>query len=237
MPIKHLGIGGSASVEMIQLKTNGRQLAHEIFCKLYGQRLDDAKKKFLNETEIIKRLSPHPHIIHISATYTSGRTLGMLLAPVADDGDFGTYLQMVLDSERLPTAEQTTVLEGSFGCLANGLAFIHKHIVRHKDIKHQNILIHKGRVIYTDFGIALDASQQENTTTVGDPGAFTSRYCAPEVGNWEKRNRRSRTILLGVCSARNIGCAGTPDRIGSLNPEPLLDEHCQHPRCSRPFIC
>jgi serine/threonine protein kinase len=196
-PIKHLGMGGSASVEMIQLTTNGWQFAHKVFRKVHGQRLDEAKRNFRNEIEVIKRLSPHPHIIRVFATYTCGRTLGMLLAPVADNGDLGTYLQMILDSENSPTTEQTTILEGSFGCLANGLAFIHKHTIRHKDIKPQNILIHKGRVIYTDFGIALDASQKENTTTVGNPGAFTRRYCAPEVAIWENRNRKSDVFSLG----------------------------------------
>jgi serine/threonine protein kinase len=220
MPIKHLGMGGSASVEMIQLKTNGWQLAHKIFRKFHGQRLDEAKQIFRNEIDIIKRLSPHPHIIRVFATYTCGRTLGMLLAPVADNGDLGTYLQMVLDSENLPTAEQTTILESSFGCLANGLAFIHKHTVRHKDIKPQNILIHKGRVIYTDFGIALDASQQENTTTVGDPGAFTRRYCAPEVANWEKRNRKSDVFSLGCVFLEILAVLEPQIGLGAFHSNP-----------------
>jgi hypothetical protein len=47
-------------------------------------------------------------------------------------------------------------------------------------IKPQNILVHNGQMIYTDFGIAFDASGQD-TTTSGFPGAHTKRYCAPEV--------------------------------------------------------
>jgi serine/threonine protein kinase len=198
LPIKsvqHLGMGSSASVEMVQLTTNGLHLAHKIFRKAYGQKLDEAKKEFHNEIAITKRLSPHHHIVRVFATYTCGRTLGMLLTPVAS-GDLATYLQTIQDSGLSTTPEQTAILDRSFGCLANGLAFIHKHTIRHKDIKPHNILIHNGRVLYTDFGISLDASQQEDTSTTGNPGAFTRRYCALEVARWEKRNRKSDVFSL-----------------------------------------
>ncbi|PVH92335.1 kinase-like protein [Periconia macrospinosa] len=195
--VKHLGMGGSASVEMVMFPPTGLQLAHKVFRKPYGGKLDEAKRVFRNEVEIIKRLSIHPHIIRVFATYSYGRTLGMLLMPVADSGDLGTYLQNILDSGGCPTPEQATILNGSFGCLANGLAFIHKHTIRHKDIKPQNILVHHGSILYTDFGVAFDASEQENTTTVGNPGAHTRRYCAPEVARWENRNRKSDIFSLG----------------------------------------
>ncbi|KAF2181206.1 kinase-like protein [Zopfia rhizophila CBS 207.26] len=194
--VKNLGVGGSAVVEMVQ-DTIGRQFAHKAFRKYYDQRLDKAKQTFRNEVEILKRLSSHSHIIRVFATYTRGRELGMLLMPVADNGDLAAYLQTILDSGNSPTKEQNIILERSFGCLACGLAFIHKHTIRHKDIKPQNILIHDGRVIYTDFGIALDTSQQDNTTTVGNPETFTKRYCAPEVADWGKRNRKSDVFSLG----------------------------------------
>ncbi|KAF2175442.1 kinase-like protein [Zopfia rhizophila CBS 207.26] len=194
--VKNLGMGGSALVEMVEEKKNGRKFAHKAFHKYYGTALEKAKQAFRNEIEIMKRLSSHPHIIRVFATYTCGRDLGMLLTPVADNGDLAAYLQKMLDSGKPPTPEQNIILDRSFGCLISGLAFIHKHTIRHKDIKPQNILIHNGRVIYTDFGIALDASQQD-TTTVGNPGVLTRRYCAPEVANWEKRNRKSDVFSLG----------------------------------------
>jgi serine/threonine protein kinase len=50
---------------------------------------------------------------------------------------------------------------------------MHEQTIRHKDIKPQNILIHRGSAIYTDFGISLDFAQQDSTTTghpqVGPP--------------------------------------------------------------------
>lgn len=217
--VKHLGMGGSALVEMVEDKTSGRKFAHKAFRKYNGTALEKAKQAFRNEIEIITRLSPHPHIIRVFATYTCGRDLGMFLTPVADSGDLAAYLHKLLDSGKPPTIEQNVILDRSFGCLVSGLAFIHKHTIRHKDIKPQNILVHDGRVIYADFGIALDASQQD-TTTVGNPGALTYRYCAPEVANWEKRNRKSDVFSLGCVFLEILAVLEPQIGLGAFNSHP-----------------
>jgi serine/threonine protein kinase len=133
-------------------------------------------------------------MIQLQGTYVCDRQLIMALTPVANGGDLAAYLTEALECglER----EQEVVLNRAFGCLASGLAHIHKHTIRHKDIKPQNILIHDGRVIYTDFGLSFDADQQD-TTTIGYPGAFTRRYCAPEVQDHANRNRKSDVWCLG----------------------------------------
>lgn len=66
-------------------------------------------------------------------------------------------------------------------CLIRALAHIHKQRVRHKDIKPQNILIKKGRVFITDFGISKSFEEGITTMTFTDPRPRTLRYCAPEV--------------------------------------------------------
>ena len=142
----------------------------------------------------MQRLSSHAHIIQIAGTYTCDHELGMILSPAANEGDLAAYIAKAFEAGM--TREQEVVLNRAFGCLASGLAYIHEHTIRHKDIKPQNILIHDGRVIYTDFGIAFDADQQD-TTTVGYPGAFTRRYCAPEVQDHANRNRKSDVYSLG----------------------------------------
>ena len=133
--VKQLGVGGNAIVETAQLTTDGRQFAHKIFRRSYNQKPGRVKQSFRNEVKIIKRLSPRIHIIRLFATYTCGRTPDMLLTPVTNNGDLATYLQAILDSENPPTIEQMVILESAFGCLTNGLAFIYKHTIRHKDIK------------------------------------------------------------------------------------------------------
>lgn len=197
MHIQALGMGGSAFVGKVQDKTNGQVFALKHFRRYHGPNINEFKRGFRNEVNILRRLSPHPHIIRAFATWACGRELGIILTPVADGGDLACYLQTILDLGNPPTTEQCTVLNQAFGCLASGLAFIHKQTIRHKDIKPQNILIHQDCVIYTDFGIALDTSQLDNTTTDGTAQAFTFRYCAPEVAQSDKRNRKSDVFSLG----------------------------------------
>ena len=61
-----------------------------------------------------------------------------------------------------------------------------------------NILIDShGRVLLCDFGISLDWSNSENSTTEGAPHKFTSRYCAPEIQEHDKRNTTSDVWSLG----------------------------------------
>ncbi|OAK94965.1 kinase-like protein [Phaeosphaeriaceae sp. SRC1lsM3a] len=193
--IDKLGVGATATVDIVETISNGRVFAHKAF-RPYSGRDKLFKATFKNEIDIMKKLNPHPHIVKICWSYTRGREIGMLLAPVASDKDLGTYLLAIHDAGRLPTAEQERTLLEAFGCLANGLAYIHSHTIRHKDIKPQNILVHDGRMIYTDFGIALDASNQATTTT-GMAEAFTKRYCAPEVMKNLPRNRNSDIFSLG----------------------------------------
>jgi serine/threonine protein kinase len=193
--VDKLGVGASAVVDVVEDKVNSKRFAHKFFRPYLG-RDRHFKEAFKNEIDIIKRLHSHSHIIQISWSYTRGRELGMLLTPVASDKDLGAYLLDINDTGQIPTPEKWKILISAFGCLTNGLAFIHHHTIRHKDIKPQNILIHEGRVVYTDFGIALDANEQ-STTTTGMSEAFTRRYCAPEVANNQPRNRKSDVFSLG----------------------------------------
>lgn len=196
-----LGRGASATVETVEERTTGRQFAHKYFGRIPVKDFRNFKATFKNEIDIIKRLQPHSHIINVFTSYSCGRELGILLLPVANGGDLQCYLQdikdMTLDGGTI-NEDQTAILKRSFGCLASGLAFIHKHTIRHKDIKPSNILLHNDRVVYTDFGIAFDAhANQDDTTTTGFPGPHTNRFCAPEVANARPRNRKSDVFSLG----------------------------------------
>ncbi|KAF2114119.1 kinase-like domain-containing protein [Lophiotrema nucula] len=162
--------------------------------RLYGSRTE-RKRVFENEIKIIRRLAPHHHVIRVFATYVSKREVGLILSPVAQ-GDLEILLQDVYDADA-PTPDQRHTLDISFGCLATGLAFMHRQKVRHKDIKPRNILVHNGSMIFTDFGYSLDHALNDNSTTTGRPDTFTRRYCAPEVDDWGPRNSKSDVFSLG----------------------------------------
>jgi serine/threonine protein kinase len=196
--VKILGHGGTASVEMVRDVNTGMSFARKIIRNVYTRNMQEAKKMLRNEVEIMKRLENHHHIIKVHATYIAKRELAIILDPVADSGDLATYLQNRRDKLTDGTLTgRDRVLEQSFGCLASGLAYMHKHTIRHKDIKPQNILIHRGSVMYTDFGLSYDYSETGRSTTTGLVQGLTKRYCAPEVANGAPRNSKSDVFSLG----------------------------------------
>jgi serine/threonine protein kinase len=226
--VDKLGLGMSAVVDIVEHKETGQKFAHKVFRPYYGPEPEKLNQAFQNEINIIKQLHPHSHITQVHWSYACGNELGMLLTPVACDGDLRAYLRAIQDTAKPPTPDQQSILRRSFGCLASGLAHIHSHTIRHKDIKPQNILVHDGQMIYTDFGIAFDATL-EDTTTTGKPEAFTRRYCAPEVANWEQRNRKSDVFSLG-CVFIEIIAVLEPDidlQISTSHPYWVMVDHIQ----------
>jgi len=199
-----LGSGGCSVVDEVEDRTTGRVFARKVFIPKTRNRRR-MKELFDNELKVVQSLKHHHHIIRIFATYTVKETgvLALLLTPVADGGDLDNYLDKFstyLLSDRLKNSAQILTmgytLYNAFGCLAAGLAFMHKNKIRHKDIKAQNILIHQGRVLYTDFGLSFDSNMCENSTTEG-PTDMTRKYAAPEVLAGEPRNSSSDVYSLG----------------------------------------
>ncbi|KAF2109886.1 kinase-like domain-containing protein [Lophiotrema nucula] len=105
--------------------------------------------------------------------------------------DLTTYLKGA-------TASKYPKLRTFFGCLVIALEYLHKHNVRHKDIKPENILVSNRKVLLADFGLSLDFTDATGSTTMSMVNGITPRYCAPEVANYEARNTKSDIWCLGV---------------------------------------
>jgi serine/threonine protein kinase len=201
VPKRILGQGGCSVVEEVQDRNSGRLYARKVFLPKWKDRAR-IKDIFENELKIIRCVEEHHHMVAVHATYTTAERLGMLLLPVADGGDLDNYLGQFLSYQNDPTRrkalldEMTSNLQRAYGCLAAGLTFIHKSRIRHKDIKPSNILVHRGLVLYTDFGLAFDSRLLENSTTDG-PTDMTRRYAAPEVLSSGTKNSSSDVYSLG----------------------------------------
>jgi serine/threonine protein kinase len=196
--IKMLGRGGSASVEMVKDANTGSVYARKIVRNVYTRNLKEARKLLHNEVQIMGKLKDHHHIAKVHATYIAKRELAIILSPVADGGDLASYLQERRDNSIngfQPKPDE--ILQRSFGCLASGLAYIHSQTIRHKDVKPQNILIHKETVMFTDFGLSYDFADAGQSTTTGPVQGLTRRYCAPEIAEGRGRNSSSDIFSLG----------------------------------------
>jgi TolA-binding protein/tRNA A-37 threonylcarbamoyl transferase component Bud32 len=153
------------------------------------QRKRACVEQFIAEIKVLKRLK-HRHVVEFVGSYTDVQYMGLVMSPVADM-DLSAYLA------RADTATYRE-LRTFFGCLARALEFLHAQSIRHKDIKPSNILVHGGNVLFTDFGLAFDFTDQDGSTTASMVNGMTPKYCAPEVANYESRNTSSDIWSLGV---------------------------------------
>lgn len=162
----------------------------------------------------MRRLADHHHVVKLHASYVVGRELALILTPVADDGDLADFLHAYRDlslsgtqpkSDRLvdSLASMQRTLENAYGCLAAGLAFMHEQTIRHKDIKPQNILVHRGSVLYTDFGISIDFSTLGHSTTTGRADSFTRRYWPLRLLSIKNETQSPTSSPWGVCFLRS----------------------------------
>ena len=154
IPLKHLsylGHGGQAVVDKVFC--NFRMLAR----KQIRMSKRSAHSSALRELEAIRKVQDHAHVVTIVGYYTQGNTLGILLHPAAEC-DLHTALERFEDkdsgyfTDRAPYRYFKNRFLECFGCLANGLAFMHGQGIRHRDIKPRNILLTFDGPLYTDFG-------------------------------------------------------------------------------------
>jgi serine/threonine protein kinase len=181
-----LGRGAFGFVDRVRSEVSFREYARKLIPRGPNFRKDKVVlRNFENELHNLKKLS-HIHTVQLVGSYTDPRFVGLIMSPVAD-----CNLEQYLGSVFEPSLVRTF-----FGCLAVAIRFLHENCVRHKDIKPQNILVYRGRILITDFGISRDWSQAGHSTTSG-PTTKTPRYCAPEVADYAPRNSSADIWSLG----------------------------------------
>jgi len=123
----------------------------------------------------------------------------------------GETLRGRLDRERqLPVADAVRIASEA----ADALEYAHKRGVIHRDIKPENILLHDGRALVADFGIALAVEQaggQRMTQTGLSLG--TPQYMSPEQAMGE-RNIDARTDIYALGAVTYEMLAGEPPFTG-----------------------
>ncbi|CAN9241015.1 unnamed protein product [Alternaria alternata] len=186
-----LGSGGFGQVDRVLSLISFREYALKRVPRstALGGRGTECVKQFIAEIRTLKRIK-HRHVVEFVGSYNDPKHMGLIMSPVADM-DLSAYLA------RADTARHRE-LRTFFGCLARALEFLHEQSIWHEDIKPSNILVHGGNVLFTDFGLAFDFTDETGSTTASMVNGMTPKYCAPEVANYEPRNTSSDIWSLGV---------------------------------------
>ncbi len=174
---REIGAGGMATVYLAHDIKHDRKVAVKILRPELSAIL--GAERFLVEIRTTANLQ-HPHIL---ALHDSGEADGTVfyVMPYIE----GESLRDRLQRERqLPVDEALQITKD----VAEALDYAHRQGVVHRDIKPENILLHDGRAMVADFGIALAASRSDGGSRMTETGMSlgTPHYMAPEQAMGER---------------------------------------------------
>ncbi len=200
---RELGQGGMATVYLAEDLKHKRHVALKVLKPELAAVL--GAERFVQEITTTAALQ-HPHILPL---FDSGTADGFLyyVMPFID----GETLRSKLDRETQLGIDESVAITTA---VADALDYAHRNGVIHRDIKPENILLHDGRPMVADFGIALALSaaaggrMTETGMSLGTP-----HYMSPEQATAEKEiTARSDVYSLGSVCYEML--AGQPPHLG-----------------------
>jgi eukaryotic-like serine/threonine-protein kinase len=201
---RHLGEGGMATVYLAHDLKHERKVAVKVLRPELAAVL--GADRFVQEIKTTAALQ-HPHIL-----------------PLFDSGEANAFLYYVMPYVEGETLRDKLNRETQLGIdeavriareVADALDYAHRHGVIHRDIKPENVLLHDGRPMVADFGIALAVSaaaggrMTETGLSLGTP-----HYMSPEQATADKHvTSRSDVYSLGCVLYEML--AGEPPHTGA----------------------
>ena len=163
-------------------------------------------ERFVQEIETTANLQ-HPHILPL---FDSGEADGFLyyVMPYIE----GETLRDKLNRETQLGIDEAVKITTD---VADALDYAHRQNVIHRDIKPENILLHDGRPMVADFGIALAVSaaaggrMTETGLSLGTP-----HYMSPEQATAEK-DLTARSDQYSLASVLYEMLTGHPPHVGA----------------------
>jgi serine/threonine-protein kinase len=185
---QEIGAGGMATVYLAEDLRHARRVAVKVLRPELAAVI--GAERFLAEIKLTANLQ-HPHIL-----------------PLFDSGEADSFLYYVMPfvegeslrdrirrEKQLPVEDAIRIARE----VADALDYAHRHGVIHRDIKPENILLHDGRALVADFGIALAASKAGTRMTETGMSLGTPHYMSPEQAMGERDiTARSDVYALGA---------------------------------------
>jgi eukaryotic-like serine/threonine-protein kinase len=208
---RELGAGGMATVYLAQDLKHDRRVAIKVLKPELAAVL--GAERFVVEIKTTAALQ-HPHIL-----------------PLFDSGTADGFLYYVMPYIEGETIREKLNRETQFGVdeairiareVADALDYAHRHGVIHRDIKPENILLHDGRALVMDFGIALAVSaaaggrMTETGLSLGTP-----HYMSPEQATAEKEIT-PRSDVYSLATVLYEMLAGQPPHIGGAAQQVIM---------------
>jgi len=199
-----LGEGGMATVYLAEDLKHDRKVALKVLKPDLAAVIGG--ERFVVEIKTTAALQ-HPHILPL---FDSGTADGFLyyVMPYIQ----GETLRTKLDRETQLGIDESVKITTD---MADALDYAHRHGVIHRDIKPENILLHDGRPMVADFGIAmaLSAAAGGRMTETG-LSLETPHYMSPEQATGE-RGITNRSDIYSLGSVLYEMLTGNPPHTGA----------------------
>lgn len=208
-----VGSGGVAHVYSADELRTGRRVAIKALRE--EQTTPASVRRFLAEINIAGQLE-HPNIVPL---YDSGTADGLpyYVMPFVDGQSLKARMESV---GRLPLDESLRICEQ----IGAALDYAHRRRVVHRDIKPGNVLLHGGRALIFDFGIALPFDTMDHwRPTVPQTVLGTPTYMSPEQAQGTGPIDGRSDVYSLACMAYEMIC-GCPPFTGS-SPSVVLRRH------------
>ena len=214
-----LGTGGMATVYLAEDLKHDRKVAIKVLKPELAAVL--GAERFVVEIKTTASLQ-HPHIL-----------------PLFDSGTADGFLFYVMPYIQGETIREKLTRETQFGVdeavriareVADALDYAHRHGVIHRDIKPENLLLHDGRAMVMDFGIALAVSaaaggrMTETGLSLGTP-----HYMSPEQATADKEIT-GRSDVYSLASVLYEMLAGVPPHEGGSAQQVIMRIIADTPR-------
>ena len=204
---KNLGKGAFGSVSIVKRKEDQKIYAMKRVTIL---NLDKKEKdNSFNEVRLLASLR-HKNIIGYKEAFYDEKTSTLnIVMEYADDGDLSSKIKNMLKKHL--QFEENTIWSILIQIL-EGLNYLHKNKVIHRDLKSANIfLTKKGIVKIGDLNVSIIAKKDLAVTQTGTP-----YYAAPEV--WENESYNNKCDIWSVgCIAYEMATLHVPFRGTSIH--------------------
>ena len=204
---ENLGKGSFGSVYIVKRKENQKIYAMKRVRLInLGEK---EKQNSFNEVRLLASFS-HPNIIGYKEAFFDEKSSTLnIVMEYADDGDLSTKIKNNL--KRHVQFDETTIWSILIQIL-EGLNYLHKSRIIHRDLKSANIfLTKKGIIKIGDLNVSIIAKKNLAVTQTGTP-----YYAAPEV--WEKESYNNKCDIWSVgCIAYEMACLRVPFRGTSIH--------------------